>query len=101
MISLVMLYCLAGEPCARETLAIFPQDDIGGAICEIAKPAIAEAIRSKAGKGTMVTFSCDPGAMPLPPVYAPSQRDNRVTMAESEKVSPVNAVLGIIQKLAK
>lgn len=64
-------------------------------------PAIAEAIRSKAGKGTLVTFSCDPSAMPSPPAYAPRQRDNRVTMAESEKVSPVNAVLGIIQKLAK
>ena len=101
MIALIMTYCLSGEPCTTETLAIFPQPDVGAAICEIARPAIASAIREKAPKSASVTFSCSGNAMPPTPGYAPRRRDNRVTMAEPGNVSPVDVAREIIERLAK
>lgn len=101
MIELLMVYCLAGEPCTTETLAIFPQPDVGAAICEIARPAIASAIRAKVSERASVTFSCSGNAMPAVPGYAPRHRDNRVTMADPGKLSPVDVAREIIERLAK
>jgi len=101
MIELLMVYCLAGEPCTTETLAIFPQPDVGSAICEIARPAIASAIRERASMSASVTFSCSGNAMPQAPGYAPRRRDNRVTMADPGNVSPVDVAREIIERLAK
>lgn len=101
MFELIMTYCLASEPCITETLAIFPQKDVGEAICEIARPAIAEAIRQKDRSGAAVTFSCSRSAIPQMPDYSTRQRDNRLTMADPEKVSAVDAARAIIEKIAK
>lgn len=101
MIELLMVYCLAGEPCTTETLAIFPQPDVGAAICEIARPAIASAIRAKVSERASVTFSCSGNAMPPAPGYSPRMRDNRVTMVDPGYVSPLDAVMGIVERLAK
>lgn len=100
MIELVMLYCLSGEPCAREVLAIFPQEDVGESLCNIAKPAIESAIVAKARTDATVTFSCDPIAEQQIPDYSPRQRDNRVTMADPGKVSPADVVMEIIDNVA-
>lgn len=100
MIELVMVFCLSGEPCAREVLAIFPQEEVGEALCHIAKPAIESAIVAKARKDATVTLSCDLSAEPRIPDYAPRQRDNRVTMADPGKVSPADVVMEIIEKVA-
>jgi hypothetical protein len=92
---------MSGEPCVQETLAIFPSEDVGGKICEIAKPAIASAIRDKAPERVSVTFSCSGSADQSVPGYEPRRRDNRITMVDPGKVSPIDAVMGIIDKLAK
>lgn len=101
MIELLMVYCISGEPCTTETLAIFPQEDIGAAICEIARPAIASAIREKVSERASVTFSCECSAMPPAPGYSPRMRDNRITMAEPGNVSPVDVAREIIERLSK
>lgn len=101
MIDLLMVYCMSGEPCITETLALFPQEDVGVTICEIARPAIASAIREKAPRSASVTFSCSGNAMPPAPGYAPRMRDNRVTMAEPGNMSPVDVAREIIERLAK
>lgn len=101
MIELIMVFCLSGEPCVREVLAIFPQEEVGETLCHIAKPAIESAIVAKARKDATVTLSCDPSAYPQTPDYAPRQRDNRVTMAEPGKVSPADVVMEIIDRIAK
>lgn len=102
MISLLMVYCLSGQPCTQETLAIFPQEDIGGAICEIARPAIADAIRAKVAENVTVTFSCADHAMPGVPGYRPAQRsDERLRMIEAAGVSPIDAARAIIEKMAR
>lgn len=102
MIALVMAYCLSGEPCITETLAIFPQEDIGGALCEIARPAIADAIRAKDRSGATATFSCQGNAMPSVPGYQPIQRkDERYRMIDAEAGSAIDAARAIIEKLAR
>lgn len=101
MIALLMTYCLTGEPCTQETLAFFPQEDVGLALCDIAKPAIESAIRSRARSGAVVKFSCSQSEMPQMPGYSPRQRDNRVTMADPGKMSAIDAARAIIEKIAK
>lgn len=100
MIELVMLYCLNGEPCVKEVLAIFPQEEVGEPLCHIALPAIESEIRAKARKDAAITFSCDPSAMPQIPDYLPRKRDNRVTMADPGKLSPADVIMEIIDKVA-
>lgn len=101
MFELIMTYCLAGEPCITETLAIFPQNDVGEAICEIARPAIAGVIRQKDRSGAAVTFSCSRSAIPQMPDYSTRQRDNRVTMADPEKVPVFDAARAILEKISR
>lgn len=81
VIELIMLYCISGEPCTNEVLAIFPQEDVGMALCEIARPAIGQAIREKVPAGVTVTFSCGLDDEPTEPSYQPSTRkDDRINM---------------------
>lgn len=101
MFELIMTYCLASEPCITETLAIFPQNDVGEAICEISRTAIADAIRQKDRSGASVTFSCSRSAMPQMPDYSTRHRDNRVTMADPGKMSAIDAAMSILEKIAK
>jgi hypothetical protein len=61
---LIMTYCLAGKPCADETLATFPQWDVGRSICELALPGVAQGIRGKVQPGTDVMFECRPADPP-------------------------------------
>lgn len=56
---LLMTYCLAGQPCVKETVAIFPQWDVGMHMCGIAKPAIEKAVRAKLSGGTRMTMRCE------------------------------------------
>lgn len=58
MFELVMTYCLLGKPCVQETVANFPQFDVGQHICELAKPAIERGVRSRVDVSTRVTFVC-------------------------------------------
>jgi len=58
MFELLMVYCLVGEPCVNETVANFPQYDVGEHICNLAKPAIEQGVRSRAPAGTRITFKC-------------------------------------------
>jgi hypothetical protein len=66
MFELIMTFCLIGEPCEREVVAIFPQWDIGNHICDLAKPGIEMGIRSKVPAGTRVDFECLPQVEPMP-----------------------------------
>jgi hypothetical protein len=58
MFELLMVYCLAGEPCVNETVANFPQYDVGQHICNLAKPGIEQGVRSRSPAGTRITFTC-------------------------------------------
>lgn len=58
MFELMMTYCLAGQPCAVETVANFPQYDVGQSICELAKPGIALGVGQRLPVGARVTFKC-------------------------------------------
>ena len=58
MFELMMTYCLLGKPCVNETVANFPQFDVGQHICELAKPAIERGVRSRAPASTRITFVC-------------------------------------------
>jgi hypothetical protein len=58
MFELLMVYCLVGQPCVNETVANFPQYDVGEHICKLAKPAIEQGVRSRAPAGTRITFVC-------------------------------------------
>lgn len=85
MFDLMMVYCLAGEPCVTEKLAVFPQEDVGEPLCNIARPAIESFVLSKAPRGASVTFSCIPTNTPAMPDYPPSKRKNdRVMMLQPE-----------------
>lgn len=101
MFELIMMYCLADEPCAKEVLAIFPSEDVGRQLCDIARPAITDAIRARVDSGAVLNLSCVDGAIQERPDYSPRQRDNRVTMADPGKVSPVDVALDLIDKLSK
>jgi CYTH domain-containing protein len=69
MFELIMTYCLVGQPCAVETVANFPQYDVGQHICEIAKPAIEMGVRERAPRGTRVTFKCQEAVGGAPVEY--------------------------------
>jgi hypothetical protein len=58
MFELMMTYCLAGEPCVNESVANFPQYDVGMHICNLAKPGIERDVVARAPAGTRVTFKC-------------------------------------------
>jgi len=58
MFELLMVYCLVGEPCVNETVANFPQYDVGEHICNLAKPGIERGVRSRAPASTRITFVC-------------------------------------------
>ena len=58
MFELLMVYCLVGEPCVNETVANFPQYDVGQHICNLAKPGIEQGVRSRSPAGTRITFTC-------------------------------------------
>jgi hypothetical protein len=60
MFELIMTYCLLGQPCVKETVAMFPQWDVGEHICNLAKPGIEMGIRAKVPAGTRVDFECVP-----------------------------------------
>jgi hypothetical protein len=58
MFELMMTYCLVGQPCAVESVANFPQYDVGRSICELAKPGVELGVRERAPRGTRITFEC-------------------------------------------
>lgn len=58
MFELLMTYCLVGEPCVNETVANFPQYDVGKHICNLAKPGIERDVVARAPSGTRITFKC-------------------------------------------
>lgn len=58
MFELIMTFCIAGRPCEVETVANFPQYDVGMHICELAKPGIERGVRAKVSDTTRVTFKC-------------------------------------------
>lgn len=58
MFELLMTYCLLGKPCVNETVANFPQYDVGMHICELAKPGIERDVRNRAPASTRITFVC-------------------------------------------
>lgn len=88
-----MLYCVSGDPCSYEVLAIFPQEEVKAALCEIARPAIGDAIREKAPPGVTVTLSCGLDSEDARPSYRPSTRkDERLNMLTPEGKSPAEAV---------
>lgn len=58
MFTLIMTYCLLGQPCVKEAVAYFPQWDVGQHICNLAKPGIEAGVRRKLDKSTRVTFTC-------------------------------------------
>lgn len=63
MFTLIMIYCLAGQPCETEAVAHFPQWDVGEYVCNIAKPAIEADVRRRvqAKRATAkLTFKCLP-----------------------------------------
>lgn len=69
MFELMMTYCLVGQPCVNETVANFPQYDVGQHICEIAKPAIETNVRSRSPRGARITFVCQPASASEPVEY--------------------------------
>jgi hypothetical protein len=58
MFELLMTYCLVGQPCVNETVANFPQYDVGEHICELAKPAVERGVRARSPASTRITFVC-------------------------------------------
>lgn len=93
MIELVMVYCMAGEPCLREQLAIFPHEQAGERLCEIARPLIEAAIRPDAGENSTIRFECAPVSHPSARPYQPSIRtDDRQSMLNAEGKSVAEAV---------
>lgn len=60
MFELIMTICLAGQECAAETVANFPQYDVGQQICELAKPGIERGVRARLPAGSRATFVCTP-----------------------------------------
>lgn len=60
MFELIMTFCIGVSDCQKETVANFPQYDVGQKICEIAKPAIERDVRARVSPGTRVTFVCLP-----------------------------------------
>lgn len=58
MFELLMTYCLVGQPCVNETVANFPQYDVGEHICELAKPAVERGVRASSPASTRITFVC-------------------------------------------
>lgn len=85
MIELAMVYCMAGEPCLREQLAIFPHEEAGHRLCEIARPAIESAIKPDAGVGSTISFECLAISRPSAKPYQPSIRtDERQSMLNAK-----------------
>lgn len=97
MFELLMIYCLVGEPCVNETVANFPQYDVGERICNLAKPAIEQGVRSRAPAGTRITFKCREavGSGPVEYEYsAPRQ-------AQPELLNQLPNILNQIQGLRR
>lgn len=69
MFELMMTYCMVGQPCVNETVANFPQYDVGQHICELAKPAIELGVRQRAPAGTRITFTCREAVGSAPAEY--------------------------------
>lgn len=68
MTELLMIYCLLGGGCVTEVVATFPQWDVGGKICEMARPGVEMGIRARVPAAVTVTFKCEPvrGSEPKP-----------------------------------
>lgn len=85
MIELVMVYCMSGDPCLREQLAIFPHEEAGPRLCEIARPAIEASIRPDAGEDSNITFEClmisRPSAKPYQPGIRTDERQSMLNAA--------------------
>jgi len=69
MFELIMTYCLVGQPCTTESVANFPQYDVGQHICELAKPGVEMGVRSRVPTGTRVTFKCQEAVGGAPVEY--------------------------------
>lgn len=81
MFELMMTYCLVGQPCAVESVANFPQYDVGRNICELAKPGVELGVRERAPRGTRITFKCQE-AVGSGPVEYEYQRERSPDLLE-------------------
>jgi len=86
MFELMMTYCLVGQPCVNETVANFPQYDVGRNICELAKPGVERGVRSRAPASTRITFVCQEavGSGPVEYEYEAPNREPGIL----EQVAP-------------
>lgn len=88
MFELLMTYCLVGEPCVNETVANFPQYDVGMHICNLAKPGIERDVVARAPRGTRITFKCREAIGGSGPVEYEYQAPRQSTPDLLEQVAP-------------
>lgn len=88
MFELMMTYCLVGQPCVTETVANFPQYDVGQHICNLARPGIESGVRQRLPVGARVTFKCQEAVGSGPVEY------------EYQKPQPMD-LLNQVQRLLK
>jgi hypothetical protein len=92
MFELIMTFCLAGQPCAEELVATFPQWDVGREVCEMGKPGIEMGIRAKLRPNVTATFACR-AELPVP-AQSIQPRGN-VSFAKEQPLD----VMGLLQKV--
>lgn len=88
MFELAMTFCLLGKPCVNETVANFPQYDVGQSICELAKPAIERGVRSRAPASTRITFVCQEATGSGAPVEYEYQKPRQGDLDVLEQLAP-------------
>lgn len=96
MFELLMTFCPVGQPCAVETVANFPQYDVGQYICEMAKPAIERGVRSRAPSSTRITFVCQ-AAHDSEPVEYQYERPQQPGILEQVAPQLLNQVQGLLR----
>lgn len=94
MFELLMTYCLVGQPCVNETVANFPQYDVGLYICNIARPTIERDVVARSPRGTRVTFKCQEASESAPVEYEYQQP------RQPQGLDPVN-ILNQVQGLLR